>query len=78
MGSIIEDIVDIGSDIIDGAVDLVEDVISWIIPMPDIPDFSQLQQDLDARGVLVNKKTANGAIPIILSLIHISEPTRQP
>ena len=65
MGNIIEDIIDIGSDIIDGAVDLVEDVISWIIPMPDIPDFSQLQQDLDARGVLLNKKNANGAIPII-------------
>ena len=52
-------------DLVDGAVDLVEDVISWIIPQPDIPDFGQIQADLDAKGILVNKKSANGAIPII-------------
>ena len=52
-------------DLVDGAVDLVEDVISWIIPQPDIPDFGQIQADLDAKGILVNKKSANGAIPIV-------------
>ena len=31
----------------------------------DIPDFGQIQADLDARGILVNKKSANGAIPIV-------------
>jgi len=65
MGDIVEDIFELGADIVDGAVDLVDDVISWIIPMPDIPDFGQLQADLDARGILVNKKSANGAIPIV-------------
>ena len=65
MGSIVEDIIELGADIVDGAVDLVDDVISWIIPMPDIPDFGQIQADLDARGILVNKKSANGAIPIV-------------
>ena len=65
MGSIISDIVELGADIVDGAVDLVDDVISWIIPQPDIPDFGQIQADLDARGILVNKKSANGAIPIV-------------
>ena len=65
MGDIVEDIFELGADIVDGAVDLVEDVISWIIPMPDIPDFGQNQQDLDAKGILVNKKSANGSIPIV-------------
>jgi len=65
MGSIVEDIFELGADIVDGAVDLVDDVISWIIPQPDIPDFGQIQADLDARGILVNKKSANGAIPIV-------------
>jgi len=62
---IVEDLVDFGADLVDGAVDLVDDVISWIIPQPDIPDFGQIQADLDARGILVNKKSANGAIPIV-------------
>ena len=62
---IVEDVFDLGADIVDGAVDLVDDVISWIIPQPEIPDFGQIQADLDARGILVNKKSANGAIPIV-------------
>ena len=65
MGSIVDDIIEIGSDIVDGAIDLVDDVISWIIPIPDIPDFGQIQADLDARGILVNKKSANSSIPIV-------------
>jgi len=62
---IVEDAFDFGADLVDGAVDLVDDVISFIIPQPDIPDFGQIQADLDARGILVNKKSANGAIPIV-------------
>lgn len=65
MGDLVEDVFELGADLFDGAVDLVDDVISWIIPVPDIPDFGQIQADLDARGILVNKKTANGAIPIV-------------
>ena len=65
MCSIIEDIVDFVEDAVDYTVDLVGDVISWIIPMPEIPDFGQMQADLDARGILVNKTSANSFIPIV-------------
>jgi len=53
------------SDIIDVVVDIVESVISWLIPIPDIPDYGDLNQDAIARGVLVNKTAANASIPII-------------
>ena len=53
------------SDIIDIVVDIIEDVISWIIPIPDIPDFGDLNQDQQAKGVLVNKASANASIPIV-------------
>ena len=59
------DVVDFVEDVVDYGVDLVGDVISWIIPMPEIPDFGQMQADLDARGILVNKTSANSYIPII-------------
>ena len=37
---------------IDGTtIDIIEDVISWIIPIPDIPDFGDLNQDQQAKGV---------------------------
>ena len=65
MCSIVEDIVDFVEDAVDYTVDLVGDVISWIIPMPEIPDFGQMQADLDARGILVNKTSANSFIPIV-------------
>ena len=52
-------------DIIDVVVDIVESVISWLIPIPDIPDYGDLNQDAIARGVLVNKTAANASIPII-------------
>lgn len=61
----IDDIVDIVEDIVDIILDIVEDVISWIIPIPDIPDFGDLNQDQTAKGVLVNKISANATIPII-------------
>ena len=52
-------------DIIDIIVDIVEDVISWIIPIPEIPDYGDLNQDQIAKGVLLNKISANASIPII-------------
>ena len=52
-------------DVVDGVVGVVEDVIAWIIPMPEIPDFSQQNSEQQAKGVLVNKFTANGHIPIV-------------
>ena len=60
-----EEIVNVVEDIVDGVVGFVEDVIGWIIPMPEIPDFSQQNSEQQARGVLVNKFTANGHIPIV-------------
>ena len=61
----IDDIIDIIDDIIDGITDIINDVISWLIPMPDIPDFGTLRPDQNAKGILVNKFSANAHIPII-------------
>lgn len=61
----IDDIIDIIDDIVDGITDIIEDVISWLIPMPEIPDFGTLRPDQNARGILVNKFSANAHIPII-------------
>ena len=61
----IEDIIDIVTDVIDIIVDIVEDVIGWIYPMPDVPDFGDLPTDITAKGVLLNKFSANASIPII-------------
>jgi len=61
----IDDLTDLIDDLVDGISDLIEDVISWIVPMPDIPDFGTLRPDQNAKGILVNKISANGAIPII-------------
>ncbi len=61
----IEDIIDIVTDVIDIIVDIVEDVIGWIYPMPDVPDFGDLPTDVTAKGVLLNKFSANASIPII-------------
>ena len=57
------------SDVFDGVVDIVVDVvesaIGFLTPEVDIPDFSQNQADQNARGVLVNKFNANAHIPIV-------------
>ena len=50
-------------DIIDVIIDIVESIVSWLLPMPDIPDFGEL--DNTAKGVLLNKKSSNSGIPII-------------
>ncbi len=57
--------IDIVSDVVDIAVDLVEDVIGWLNPIPDIPDYGDIQPDQNARGVLVNKFSANSHIPVV-------------
>ena len=59
----IDIVTDIVDTIIDVVVDIVEGLISWIIPIPDIPDFGEL--DNTAKGVLLNKKSSNSGIPII-------------
>ena len=65
VSDIVDEIVGGISDVVDVIVDLVEDVISWIIPQPEIPDFSELDVEQNAKGVLVNKFTANSHIPVI-------------
>jgi hypothetical protein len=65
VSDIVDDIVGGIKDVVDVIVDLVEDVISWIIPQPEIPDFSELDVEQNAKGVLVNKFTANAHIPVI-------------
>ena len=64
-GDIVDDALDVVTDIVDFVVDLVEDVIGWIYPMPEIPDYGDMIQDHFARGVLLNKISANAHIPII-------------
>jgi hypothetical protein len=49
-------------DFFDFVGDLVQDVISWIIPIPEIPDIPQQEQ---AKGTLINKQSNNAQIPVI-------------
>ncbi len=65
IGDIIDSVVDIVEDVVDIVVDVVEDVIGWLVPMPEIPDFGELHAEQQAKGILVNKFTANAHIPII-------------
>ena len=64
-GGILEDATEFIGDVIDFVVDLAVDVISWLNPIPEIPDFGDNQQDIIARGVLVNKISGNSHIPIV-------------
>ena len=60
-----QEIVDFIDDAVDFTVDLVGDVVSWLIPQPDIPDFSEQFAEQQSKGILVNKIQANGHIPIV-------------
>ena len=51
--------------VVETVVDVVDTAISWIVPQPEIPDFGDLQVDKNAKGVLVNKFSANASIPVI-------------
>jgi len=65
INDIVDSIVDIVEDVVDIVVDVVEDVIGWLIPTPEIPEFGELHSEQQAKGILVNKFTANAHIPII-------------
>ncbi len=65
VGDIIDGIVDIIEDVVEIVVDVVEDVIGWLVPTPDIPEFGDNFAEQQAKGVLVNKFTANAHIPIV-------------
>ena len=49
-------------DFFDFVGDIFQEVISWIIPIPEIPDIPQQEQ---AKGTLVNKQSNNAQIPVI-------------
>ena len=40
-------------------------LLAGLNPIPEIPDFGDNQQDINARGVLINKISANAHIPIV-------------
>ncbi len=48
--------------IVDAVVSVVSKFISWLIPMPDIPEFDSPEEE---KGVLVNKSSNNAQIPVI-------------
>jgi hypothetical protein len=56
MGGIVKKVV----KVVKKAISVVGDVISWLIPMPDMPDL-----DSQARGALVNKQSNIEQIPVI-------------
>ena len=62
IGKFFSDVVDF---FVDAVVDVVDEVISWIVPIPEIPEFGDTNQEQQAKGVLVNKFTANAHIPIV-------------
>lgn len=51
--------------IFDPIVKIVEKAISWLIPMPEIPDYGDNLPEQNAKGVLVNKTSSNAHIPVI-------------
>ena len=48
--------------VVDAVVNVVNDFIGWLIPIPDVPDFGATGQ---ADGVLLNKQSNNSQIPVV-------------
>jgi hypothetical protein len=69
VGDVITETVDFVGDVVTGVVDVVVDVvdevISWVAPQPEIPEFTEEFEEQVARGILVNKFTANSSIPVV-------------
>jgi hypothetical protein len=65
MGNIFSDIGKALGDIWKGVQQVFTEVISWIIPIPDVPDFDRDLADQNARGVLLNKQSNNAHIPVV-------------
>ena len=69
VGDVITETVDFVGDVVTGVVDVVVDVvdevISWVVPQPEVPEFSEEFEEQQARGILVNKFTANSSIPVV-------------
>jgi len=52
-------------DIWKGVQSVFTEVISWLIPIPSVPDFDKNLAEQNAQGVLLNKQSNNASIPII-------------
>ena len=50
---------------VDLVVDIVDSAIGFLTPEVDVPDFGELHADQNAKGVLVNKFSANSFIPVV-------------
>tara|TARA_Y100000356_G_scaffold92960_1_gene78420 strand:+ start:164 stop:3127 length:2964 start_codon:yes stop_codon:yes gene_type:complete len=66
---IVEDVVDFVGDVVTGVVDtvvdVVDEVVSWVAPQPEVPEFSEEFEEQQAKGILINKFTANSSIPVV-------------
>jgi len=47
------------------ALKIVQKAISWLIPIPDIPDFGAGDFDESEKGILLNKQSNDASIPIV-------------
>jgi len=56
---------DVVTSVVDVVVDVVDEVVSWVVPQPEVPEFSEEFEEQQARGILVNKFTANSSIPVV-------------
>ena len=65
IGDFVSDVVGFVEDVVDVFVDVIEEVIGWIVPQPEIPDFGDQDVEQNAKGVLVNKFSANAHIPVV-------------
>ena len=51
--------------IFDPIIKIVEKAISWLVPMPEIPDYGDNLPEQNAKGVLINKTSSNAHIPVV-------------
>ena len=51
------------SKIFRGIGNIVTDIISWIIPIPELPGMPE--QNEFEKGILVNKQSNNASIPVL-------------
>ena len=65
IGYFVRDVVGFVEDVVDVFVDVIEEVIGWIVPQPEIPDFGDQDVEQNAKGVLVDKFSANAHIPVV-------------
>lgn len=50
--------------IVESIVNVVSSFISWLIPVPEVPEFDTPDSE-NAQGVLVNKESNNAQIPVV-------------